>query len=441
MRRSTGSLAWTGALAACGTGCPANTCFLTVNGRCKWSSCPDGAEFDTLEALVHLRGQPHFVERRVPHRRSGQPILRQGSHFENGGCTPNRCPPGLRSTRTPGTASPPSRPPKWPATWACRSEESEARAVRRASSWWSKGPRRRAFRCSRRVDATRYGTAALARRRAVPAGLLYDPPSNTCVKFARAPTQGVYGRSADLGTQLVRTGRRRRRVELSVARSTSIRWLSGFARGARCASKSRLQIQVRGRGFSASVPTAAVVGSRGASRCRRRAPPRCNSPREATLLTGSGGGKSTHKLRRHGHLQSRELLGAHRGDGLGRLIVAAMAIRIYEAWAPDCNPSQALDPGLKIKARRKGGLGAARPGFYVQMEPAERRASTFFTTMDQLPRTSVRGSPNPKSSYCTRDSLLSIGSAGADEKPTHATTFFPCVLNLSAAVRIRASRR
>ena len=84
------------------TGCPANTCFLTVNGRCKWSSCPDGAEFDTSKRScicevnrIPLNGACLTAE-------AANQYCGKGAHFQNGGCTPNRCPPGSTSTKIPG---------------------------------------------------------------------------------------------------------------------------------------------------------------------------------------------------------------------------------------------------------------------------------------------------------------------------------------------------
>jgi len=76
-------------------GCPSNTCLLTVNGRCTWSTCPDGADFDTGTRTclcqpnrIALGGGCLTFE--AAHRYCGK-----GAHFENGGCAPNRCPPGL----------------------------------------------------------------------------------------------------------------------------------------------------------------------------------------------------------------------------------------------------------------------------------------------------------------------------------------------------------
>src|SRR5690348_5950809 len=42
-------------LSLLGAGCPSNTCLLTVNGRCEWSTCPDGAEFVTAKKTCACR--------------------------------------------------------------------------------------------------------------------------------------------------------------------------------------------------------------------------------------------------------------------------------------------------------------------------------------------------------------------------------------------------
>ena len=160
--------AWLAGLSACvlATGCPSNTCLLTVNGKCSWSTCPDGAEFNTARKTclcqpnrVSLNGSCLTIE-------AANHYCGKGAHFENGGCAPNQVPGrASRSIKTPATASPPSRPPRWRATWACRSVRTRSSGVRRASSWSSKGSKRLASRCSKPAAETKFGTAARARRR------------------------------------------------------------------------------------------------------------------------------------------------------------------------------------------------------------------------------------------------------------------------------------
>src|SRR5438445_6887638 len=76
-------------------GCPSNTCLLTVNGRCTWSTCPDGADFDTQRrTCVCQQGRIALGGGCLTYDAANR-YCGKGAHFENGGCAPNRCPPGL----------------------------------------------------------------------------------------------------------------------------------------------------------------------------------------------------------------------------------------------------------------------------------------------------------------------------------------------------------
>jgi len=74
------------------TGCPSNMCFLTVNGRCTWSSCPDGAEYDTGQRRCVCQPGRFALGGACLTPEGANRYCGKGSHFENTGCTPNRCP-------------------------------------------------------------------------------------------------------------------------------------------------------------------------------------------------------------------------------------------------------------------------------------------------------------------------------------------------------------
>jgi len=90
-------------------GCPSNTCLLTVNGRCTWSTCPDGADFDTQRKTCMC--QPN----RIPlgggclSPQAANQYCGKGAHFENGGCAANRCPPGLEIDQDTGACTTPQQ--------------------------------------------------------------------------------------------------------------------------------------------------------------------------------------------------------------------------------------------------------------------------------------------------------------------------------------------
>ena len=76
-------------------GCPSNTCLLTVNGRCQWSTCPEGAEFDTQRKGCVCRPDRVTLGGGCLTAEEANKYCGKGAHFEKGGCVANRCPPGL----------------------------------------------------------------------------------------------------------------------------------------------------------------------------------------------------------------------------------------------------------------------------------------------------------------------------------------------------------
>jgi len=76
-------------------GCPANTCFLTVNGRCTWSSCPEGADYDTARKTCSCKADRIALGGGCLTIAAANQYCGKGAHFENGGCARNVCPPGL----------------------------------------------------------------------------------------------------------------------------------------------------------------------------------------------------------------------------------------------------------------------------------------------------------------------------------------------------------
>jgi hypothetical protein len=76
-------------------GCPANTCFLTVNGKCTWSSCPEGADYDTARKTCSCQVGRIALGGGCLTLQAANQYCGKGAHFENGGCARNVCPPGL----------------------------------------------------------------------------------------------------------------------------------------------------------------------------------------------------------------------------------------------------------------------------------------------------------------------------------------------------------
>src|SRR5260370_30366852 len=94
-------------------GCPSNTCLLTVNGKCEWSTCPDGSDFDTQRrACVCQRNRVSLGGSCLTYEAANQ-YCGKGAHFENGGRAPHRWAPGRASDQETGQRNPP--PPGGPA--------------------------------------------------------------------------------------------------------------------------------------------------------------------------------------------------------------------------------------------------------------------------------------------------------------------------------------
>src|SRR5260370_2278417 len=75
-------------------GCPSNTCLLTVNGKCEWSTCPDGSDFDAQRrACVCQRNRVSLGGSCLTYEAANQ-YCGKGAHFENGGRAPHRRAPG-----------------------------------------------------------------------------------------------------------------------------------------------------------------------------------------------------------------------------------------------------------------------------------------------------------------------------------------------------------
>jgi hypothetical protein len=76
-------------------GCPSNACLLTVNGKCSWSTCPDGAEYNTARRTCLCAPNRVALNGACLTYEAANQYCGKGAHFENGGCAANKCPPGL----------------------------------------------------------------------------------------------------------------------------------------------------------------------------------------------------------------------------------------------------------------------------------------------------------------------------------------------------------
>jgi hypothetical protein len=220
------------------TGCPSNMCILTVNGRCSWSTCPDGAEFDNAKRTC-VCAPNHFalgggcLTQEAANRYCGK-----GAHFENGGCTANRCPPGFEIDQDTGGCISPQQTTQV----ATNMGKISGSAARQVSSWSSKGRKRPAFRSSKHAAVTNSGTVAfVAKRRSARRGPASIPFRRLVSSLRRTPTRSRRRIPSISGRGCARRMGRpaaRGRPDFA-ARSTSTPSRSAFRRGRRCVRASR----------------------------------------------------------------------------------------------------------------------------------------------------------------------------------------------------------
>src|SRR3954453_17624418 len=117
MKTASREVRWTWIAASCvslglllfGAGCPSNTCLLTVNGKCTWSTCPDGSEFNSGRKTCSCRSDRIALNGGCLTLDQANQFCGKTSHFENGGCAPNRCAPGFEVDQDTGACISPQQ--------------------------------------------------------------------------------------------------------------------------------------------------------------------------------------------------------------------------------------------------------------------------------------------------------------------------------------------
>jgi hypothetical protein len=189
----------TSALPLLVSGCPANTCLLTVNGRCTWSTCPEGSFFDTArkscvceQNRVALGGGCLTLQ--AAHQYCGK-----GAHYENGGCAPNRCGPGLEVDQDTGNCVTAQQAKQIASNMGVEVGKNQKLGCPAGEQLVVEGQQAACVplnqTCGR--DEIWDGKACRKTVQCAP-GSGFDPQTNTCVKFASAAESSEY--TVDLGT-------------------------------------------------------------------------------------------------------------------------------------------------------------------------------------------------------------------------------------------------
>src|SRR5882724_6894480 len=181
------------------TGCPANTCFLTVNGRCKWSSCPDGAEFDTAKRGCACKPDRIALSGGCLTAEAANQYCGKGAHFENGGCVATRCPPGLTIDQDTGYCMTPQQTTQVASNMGVQIGQNQKLGCPPGEQLVVEGQQAACVPVKQTCGRDEvWDGRACKKTLQCPPGSGYDPPTNTCVKFASGADAKEY--TVDLPT-------------------------------------------------------------------------------------------------------------------------------------------------------------------------------------------------------------------------------------------------
>ncbi|HEY3666807.1 MAG TPA: hypothetical protein VGL19_12430 [Polyangiaceae bacterium] len=180
-------------------GCPANTCLLTVNGQCKFSTCPDGSEYRTARHACVCRRDRVALGGGCLTVQAANQYCGKGAHYENGGCAANRCPAGLELDQDTGACLTPQQTTQVASNMGVEVGKNQKLGCPSGEQLVVEGQQAACVplqhTCGR--DETWDGSAC---RKTIqcPTGSTYDAPSNSCVNFATGAESSEY--TVDLAT-------------------------------------------------------------------------------------------------------------------------------------------------------------------------------------------------------------------------------------------------
>jgi hypothetical protein len=174
-------------------GCPSNTCLLTVNGKCEWSTCPDGSDFDTQRrACVCQRNRVSLGGSCLTLEAANQ-YCGKGAHFENGGCAPNRCAPGLEIDQDTGMCITPQQASQVASNMGITVGQNQKLGCPAGEQLVVEGAQAACVPLNQTCGRDEVWDGHACRKTAqCPPGSSFDPPSGTCIKFANAGDSKEY---------------------------------------------------------------------------------------------------------------------------------------------------------------------------------------------------------------------------------------------------------
>jgi hypothetical protein len=182
-------------------GCPANTCFLTVNGRCTWSSCPDGADFDNGKRSCICQPNRFALGGGCLTAEGANQYCGKGAHFENGGCTPTRCPPGLEVDQDTGSCMTPQQASQVATNMGVQVGQNQRLGCPPGEQLVVEGQQASCVPKGQTCGRDEVWDGATCRKAALcPPGAGFDPVAQTCVKFATGADAQSTPYTVDLAT-------------------------------------------------------------------------------------------------------------------------------------------------------------------------------------------------------------------------------------------------
>jgi hypothetical protein len=180
-------------------GCPSNTCLLTVNGRCTWSTCPDGADFDTNRRTCVCQPGRIALGGGCLTFDAANRYCGKGAHFENGGCAPNRCPPGLEIDQDTGMCITPQQARQVASNMGVQVGQNQKLGCPPGEQLVVEGAQAACVPMNQTCGRDEIWDGRACRKAAqCPPGSGFDPPSGTCIKFASGADSKEY--QVDLST-------------------------------------------------------------------------------------------------------------------------------------------------------------------------------------------------------------------------------------------------
>jgi hypothetical protein len=168
-------------------GCPSNTCLLTVNGRCTWSTCPDGADFDTRRKTCVCQPNRIVLGGGCLTYEAANRYCGKGAHFENGGCAPNRCPPSLEIDQDTGACITPQQATQVASNMGVQVGQNQKLGCPAGEQLVVEGAQAACVPAQQTCGRDEvWDGHACSKAVQCPPGSGFDPPSGTCIKFAGA---------------------------------------------------------------------------------------------------------------------------------------------------------------------------------------------------------------------------------------------------------------